>query len=65
MADFRGLDYWRWAAEEDVVALDAYPGAYDPVGQVRAALNFDLMRSLRGGRPWLLMESATGPVNSC
>ncbi|MFI9587701.1 beta-galactosidase [Streptomyces sp. NPDC052236] len=64
MASYKFLDYWKWAAEEDVVALDAYPDARDPLGHVKAAMNYDLMRSLRAGRPWLLMESATGPVNS-
>jgi beta-galactosidase len=61
MGSFKHLDYWRWAAAEDVVAIDVYPNAWDPEGQILAAYNFDLMRSLRGGRPWLLMESATGP----
>uniref|UniRef100_UPI00066B62CC beta-galactosidase n=1 Tax=Streptomyces sp. SBT349 TaxID=1580539 RepID=UPI00066B62CC len=61
MGPFKHLDYWRWAAEEDVVALDIYPNAWDEEGQIIAAYNFDLMRSLRGGEPWLLMESATGP----
>ncbi|GAB2930948.1 beta-galactosidase [Streptomyces mayteni] len=61
MGGFKQLDYWRWAAEEDVVALDIYPNSWDQEGQVFAAYNFDLMRSLRGGEPWLLMESATGP----
>ncbi|MFJ9565270.1 beta-galactosidase [Streptomyces fuscichromogenes] len=60
MASFKHLDYWRWAAEEDVVSLDVYPGPQDPEGQLLAAYDFDLMRSLRGGRPWLLLESATG-----
>ncbi|GAA4630444.1 beta-galactosidase [Actinoallomurus vinaceus] len=64
MASYKLLDYWKWAAGEDVVALDAYPDARDPIGHVRAALNFDLMRSLRGGRPFILMESSTGPMNS-
>jgi beta-galactosidase len=60
MGSFKNLDYWRWAAEEDVVAIDIYPKPFDPEGQLFAAYNFDLMRSLRGGKPWLLMESATG-----
>ncbi|MCT2591564.1 beta-galactosidase [Streptomyces sp. N2-109] len=62
MASFKHLDYWRWAAEEDVVSLDIYPKSWDPEGQLHSACNFDLMRSLRGGAPWMLLESATGPV---
>ncbi|WP_240980648.1 MULTISPECIES: beta-galactosidase [Streptomyces] len=60
MGSFRSLDYWSWAAEEDVAALDIYPKPHDPDGHLLAAYNFDLMRSLRHGRPWLLLESATG-----
>ncbi|MEE1765112.1 beta-galactosidase [Streptomyces sp. SP18BB07] len=60
MGSYKNLDYWRWAAEEDVVSLDMYAGPRDPDGPALAAYNFDLMRSLRGGRPWLLLESATG-----
>ncbi|MFD5319228.1 beta-galactosidase [Streptomyces sp. NPDC127098] len=60
MGSFKNLDYWRWAAEEDVAALDVYARPHDPEGQLFAAYNFDLMRSLRGGRPWLMLESATG-----
>ena len=59
MASFKHLDYWRWAAEEDVVSLDIYPDPQDPRSAAFAAYNFDLMRSLRGGKPWLLLESAT------
>ncbi|MFI7637922.1 beta-galactosidase [Nonomuraea sp. NPDC049400] len=60
MGSFKHLDYWRWAAAEDVVSLDIYAKPYDPEGQLLAAYNFDLMRSLRGGKPWLMLESATG-----
>lgn len=59
MASFKHLDYWRWAAEEDVVSIDIYPDPLDPRSPAFAAYNFDLMRSLRGGKPWLLLESAT------
>ncbi|MEO3755594.1 beta-galactosidase [Streptomyces sp. B6B3] len=61
MGAFKHPDYWRWAEQEDVVSVDIYPNTWDPEGQVYAAWNFDLMRSLGGGRPWLVMESATGP----
>ncbi|MER5183060.1 beta-galactosidase [Streptomyces sp. NPDC002896] len=60
MGSFKNLDYWRWAAEEDVVSIDIYAKPWDPEGQLLAAYNFDLMRSLRGGKPWLMLESATG-----
>ena len=62
MGFFRPLDYWRWAPELDVVADDSYPDPADPDAALGAALNYDLMRSLRGGQPWILMEQATSAV---
>ncbi|MEV4518428.1 beta-galactosidase [Dactylosporangium sp. NPDC049525] len=55
-------DYWKWAQSEDAVALDIYPDPGDDDAHVAAALNFDLMRSLRG-ESWLLMEQATSAVS--
>ncbi|THV42789.1 beta-galactosidase [Glycomyces buryatensis] len=60
MGSFKNLDYWKWAAAEDIAAIDIYAGPLAPDGEVKAAYNFDLMRSLRGGKPWLMLESATG-----
>ena len=51
MSPFQPADYWAWAAREDVVTLDSYPDPADPDAHVAAALNYDLMRSLGGGRP--------------
>jgi beta-galactosidase len=59
----KSLDYWKWAAHEDLVSLDCYPDPVDPLSVVDAALNYDLIRSLGGGRPWLLMEQTTSQVN--
>ena len=63
MRFYGNADYWRWAEEEDVVALDIYPNPAEPGSHVAAAFNFDLMRSLRRGQPWLLMEQATSAVS--
>ncbi len=63
MGFFRAADYWRWAAEEDVVSNDSYPDPADPAAPADAAMTHDLMRSLGGGRPWLLMEQAPSAVN--
>jgi beta-galactosidase len=62
MRFYRRADYWRWAREEDAVALDIYPDPGEADSRVAAALNFDLMRSLRAG-PWLLMEQAASAVS--
>jgi beta-galactosidase len=63
MGLFKPLDYWRWAAREGLVSHDWYPDPEDPRSHVLGALGFDLMRSLGGGRPWLLMEQAPSAVN--
>jgi beta-galactosidase len=60
---WKPLNYWRWAAREDVVAHDCYPDPNDPTAHIDAAMSFDLMRSLRGGQPWLLMEQTPSAVN--
>jgi beta-galactosidase len=57
------LDYWKWAKSEDVVSFDSYPDTSDPQWMVEAGMGFDLMRSLRNGQPWLLMEQAPTHVN--
>lgn len=62
MRFYKRADYWRWASEEDAVALDIYPDPGQDDSHVAAALNFDLMRSLRG-EPWLLMEQAASAVS--
>ncbi|MBP1234445.1 beta-galactosidase [Arthrobacter sp. PvP102] len=63
MRFYKTNDYWAWAAEEDAAALDIYPDPRESDAHVAAALNFDLMRSLRGGQPWMVMEQATGAVS--
>ncbi|WP_194896862.1 beta-galactosidase [Catenulispora pinisilvae] len=63
MSMMKDLDYWKWAAHEDLVSDDAYPDPADPSAHVLAAMNYDLMRSLGGGRPWLLMEQAPSAVS--
>jgi beta-galactosidase len=60
---FKPLDYWKWAEREDVVSLDNYPDPSDPRSGMKAAMVGDLMRSLGGGRPWILMEQTTHRVN--
>lgn len=63
MGPFHALDYWRWAGEVDFIADDSYPDPADPQSFRRAAFTRDLMRSLGGGKPWILMEQATNAVN--
>lgn len=63
MGFFKPLDYWKWAAHEDIVSDDSYPDPADPESHIRAAMSRDLMRSLGGGKPWVLMEQTTVRVN--
>ena len=63
MSLFRELDYWDFADAEDLVTDDAYPDPADPHAHVGAALNYGLMRSLKDGRPWLLLEQAPSAVS--
>ncbi len=57
------MDYWRWAAEVDVVSNDHYLQAERMDNHIELAMSADLTRSVAGGRPWLLMEHSTGAVN--
>jgi beta-galactosidase len=63
MSMMKDLDYWKWAAQEDLVSDDAYPDPADRSAHIGAAMNYDLMRSLGGGQPWLLMEQAPSAVS--
>jgi beta-galactosidase len=63
IANGKWMDYWRWAAEVDVVANDHYLRAERPDNHIDLALSADLTRSLAGGRPWLLLEHSTSAVN--
>ncbi|MFH0174863.1 beta-galactosidase [Streptomyces cacaoi] len=63
MYNFDALDYWRWAPELDIVSNDHYLRSTDPESEIDIAMSGDLVRSLAGGRPWLLMEHSTGAVN--
>jgi beta-galactosidase len=58
MTNFHGLqrqnDYFSWAQYQDVIGWDSYP--YHDAHPSTSAFYFDLMRSLKKGQPWLLME---------
>jgi beta-galactosidase len=57
------LDLFEWAQHMDIVGYDSYPDPFDPSAAVKAAFGHDVMRSLRDGQPWLLMEQAPSAVN--
>jgi beta-galactosidase len=61
MGAFKPLDYFSWAPHLDVISNDSYPPNTAPAWET--ALIDDLMRSLRGGQPYLLMEQSPSQVN--
>ncbi|MFJ9371835.1 beta-galactosidase [Streptomyces sp. NPDC101455] len=59
----RGVDYWAWATEVDLVTNDHYLMTDGRRTHVNLALAADLTRSVAAGGPWLLLEHATSGVN--
>lgn len=62
-AHIRSQNYWDWAGHVDVVANDHYLDHRLDTPHRELAFAADLTRGLAGGRPWMLMEQATGAVN--
>ncbi len=56
-------DYFAWAADQDVVSQDHYLDHRLADPHAEQAFTDDLTRGVAGGRPWMLMESATSAVN--
>ncbi|WP_150307346.1 beta-galactosidase [Planctomonas psychrotolerans] len=63
MGAFLPADYWRWAAEMDVISDDNYPDPNDPDAHLGSAFSRDLMRSLKPDVPWILMEQSSNALN--
>ncbi|MEO3768898.1 beta-galactosidase [Micromonospora sp. B9E7] len=62
MGMYRPIDYHRWAAHLDFASWDNYPP--DDESAARMALTHDLMRGLKDGQPFWLMEQSPG-VTAC
>ena len=62
MGFYKALDYQKWAGYMDVVSWDNYPDPTDPPALV--AMRHDLMRGLKQGAPFMLMEQ-TPSVTNC
>lgn len=54
MGTFKPLDYSKWAEYMDIISWDSYPALFEPA--YKAALRNDLMRSLKGNQPYMIME---------
>lgn len=68
MEYFEGLNYWKFADLLDVMSWDSYPtwhdqGGDDAVQAARVAMMHDIVRSIKGGQPWMLMESTPSLTN--
>ncbi len=63
MGFFKPLDYFEWAAAEDVASTDNYPDPADPDSPMLTAMHYDLVRSVKKETPWTLMEQTTLRVN--
>jgi beta-galactosidase len=63
LAGLKPVNIYSWAPHMDIASLDSYPDPADPQSHVWAGLAYDIVRSARGGQPWLLMEQATAAVN--
>lgn len=63
MVDFKPLDYFKWAKQIDVISWDSYPNPEPDYDLAITAFNHDLMRSLKGGQPFFLMEQASSQIN--
>ncbi len=63
MGFHKPMDYRRWAKEMDFVSWDSYPDPQpDQCGAVANAATHDLMRSLKGNQPFLLIEQSVSSV---
>ncbi len=61
MSAFKPIDYFSWAPHLDIISNDSYPPNNVPAWET--AITDDLMHSLKGGQPYLLMEQSPSQVN--
>ncbi len=61
MGHFKPLNYHAWAPYLDVVSWDSYPFPDETASSV--AFKHELMRGLRDGQPFMLMEQTPSQVN--
>lgn len=60
MGTYKGLDYFKWAKEMDIVSWDSYPAYNTPWSEV--AMRHDLMRGLKD-ESFMLMEQTPSQQN--
>ncbi|MDT9718861.1 beta-galactosidase [Paenibacillus sp. ClWae2A] len=67
MEFYGGLNYWKFADILDFLSWDSYPTWHDADDDAkqasRIAMMHDIVRSIKGGQPFLLMESTPSSTN--
>lgn len=67
MGFYPGLNYWKFAPHMDVISWDNYPAWHGEIEDwklaARISMIHDLNRSLKGGKPFMLMESTPSMTN--
>ena len=61
MGCYKPLDYFKWAKKLDFVAWDNYPANEDSYAKI--AMNHDVMRGIKQGEPFALMEQTPSVTN--
>jgi beta-galactosidase len=61
MGTYKELDYFKWAPYLDVISWDNYPSLDTPYSYT--AMAHDLMRGLKDGQPFMLMEQTPSQQN--
>lgn len=61
MGFYKPLDYQMWARSMDFISWDNYPANEDSYSRI--AMNHDLMRGIKGGQPFILMEQTPSVTN--
>jgi len=61
MGTYKELDYFKWAPYLDVISWDNYPSLDTPYSLT--AMTHDLMRGLKDGLPFMLMEQTPSQQN--
>ena len=61
MGTFKPLDYFKWAKHMDIVSWDNYPSLTSNPSDI--ALRHALMRGLKNGEPFMLMEQTPNQQN--
>lgn len=61
MGTYKPLNYFAWAPYLDIISWDNYPSNKADMSNI--AMRHDLMRGLKGGKPFMLMEQTPSQQN--